>query len=358
MGLTALVVALGLTASAGTPELLILPPAPDGVSEGDAITAWKAVTAQLKKRRTTLGMSLGLQSEVKSALLGPGREKAWDCGTNTRCLTELGGTLAADFMVTGKISEDHVSLILLDVNKGRKVTGTRSSKKLKGQSVTRKAAAAARGLIKAYERTLGGDTKVSKKTKKTKKKKTKSRTDEGALAQADPVDSAGEIPDSAGELPDAPPPPPPPPPPPDVKPQGLNGAIRILPAQLDNVTSVSVDGAPLPSRPDGSMIWMGAAGSHSVAARRGDGATFNKEVLIDPKQVMDVTFEWELPTAPVFTGFEEEDDKPKTPFETWWFWAGVGGVVVAGGVASAVLIGGGKGGPSIPGNSGSISGTY
>ena len=350
MGPTSLLAAVSLTAMTALPELVVLPPAPEGVSEKAAMNAWSVITSQIKAKRKKLKVKFGLQKEAHDALLGPGRKQAWDCGANTRCLTDLGGTLGADLLVTGSITKKRVALIILDVAKGKKLTGVKSSKKLAKANHKRRAKAAGRGIVKAYLRYL----KRAKKKKKAKADKlakadtAKKNTKGGGDAAELPDDTKKDaMADKAQPAPDEP------------TPTGFNGMIRIKADQMVDVVKVTVDGTPLPRRADGSAIWIGSPGTHAVNATRKDGSRASSEVLVDPQKIIDVKLDFSQPPPPVFTGgFPEDEEEEVDPLKKWWFWAGIGAAVLVGGVTSLALIGGDKGGPSIAGDFGSISGTY
>jgi hypothetical protein len=329
MGPITLALALGLAATGATPELVILPPSPEGVDEKVAIEAWNAITDQFDRDKAKLGVSMALQKDAHGAILGPGKTKAWACGTNTNCLCELGATLGADVLVSGSVDAGKVALIMLDVNGKKRISGAKSSSKLARRDAGKKAKAAAKGLVKAF-----------------------TRSKPKLVARARPADPP---PDAAAAVATAEPAEP------EPELEGINGMIRVSADRAKDASTMTIDGVPATKRKDGSYYWIGAPGTHSVSGTRADGARFSKEVLVDPRQVIDLEFEWEKDTTPAFVGnFEdfEEDEGPKSPLQTWWFWTSVGVAVVAGGVTSAALLGGSKGGPSLPGNFGAISGTY
>ena len=379
MGPCALAIAIGLAAAAGLPELVVLPPAPRGVDEQQAIEAWAAAADEFKRAKEALGVSLDLQTEAHDALLGPAKEQAWDCGTDNRCLTELGGTLGADLLITGTISKKTVSLVMLDVALGRKLTGAKSSRKLSKRSATRRAKAAAKGLVKAYTRLRGrsapsgeltqakkaGRARRARQSKAVKRRPPKkAATGDTAEAKVDdapqttettkPEGGSGAAPGTAANEPDPVPPP---------SRMGIDGVIVISADQLREVTSLTVDGGPVTRAADGSVAWVGSPGSHRIVALRADGSRASMEVVVDPRVRVPVTLAFSAP-PPLIPATFEEPPKQESVFEKWWFWAGVGAALVAGGVTGAVLVGGEKGGPSVDGDgfgdslTGSISGTY
>jgi len=388
---------LALSATGGLPELVVLPPLPEGsVDEQSAIEAWSAITSELKRQKGALGVSLELQIEAHDALVGPGKEQAWECKGKRRCLTDLGGTFGADLLVTGSITNKRVILVLFDVARGRKLTGAKSSRRLSKRSPTRRGKAAARGLAKAYERLLAKKAKPanladakeagrrrragqavkkpSKKKKSAKKRSTKKKKKKAAKAKAkakkadeapppepdpadeffvdlDPTDDPKPAADSAKE--------------PVAEPSkfAIDGVITIAADQLIDVTRVTVDGTAVAPKSDGTLEWMGAPGAHQVIATRTDGARASQEIVVEPRSRVPVLLTFSAP-APVFQQSFEDPPEDKTVFEEWWFWVGVGAALVAGGVTGAALVGGGKGGPSLDGDgfgdslNGSISGTY
>jgi len=142
-------------------------------------------------------------------------------------------------------------------------------------------------------------------------------------------------------------------------PQGsLDGMIKLSATKLKDVTSVSVDGMSIPIREDGSAVWMGAPGTHSLLIKRNDGATARLEMIIDPKQMLEPVLDWKKEVViPLNTNFEDyEIQRPS--WEKWWFWASLGGAVLAGGITATILMGGNSGGPDYAGPSGTVTGTY
>lgn len=350
--------------AAGTPEMVVFPPQPEGLDQKRAIEVWSVITAQLKEDRAKLGVSFKVQQEAHDVLLGQGREQAWECGLNARCLSDIGGTLGASVVVAGTISESAVSLVVIEVADKKKVTGAKSSPKLAQQASARQALAAAKGLVAAYLKVkskgaksvlageaeggaeAAGEAALAEKPSKPEKPAKGSKPEKPAKGGKGAATAKVE-----------PPPPEPEAPPPDQAGSSIDGMIRIARTQLENVTSVSVDGAALVARDDGTMIWIGSPGTHTVRARRSDGATYSKDIEVEPRSTTDLVLEFSSASVtPAFAATYEEEEKPIT--KKWWFWTSVGGAVVAGGVLSLIFIGGSKGGPSISGELGSVSGTY
>ncbi|MEM7678287.1 MAG: hypothetical protein AAF449_20030, partial [Myxococcota bacterium] len=134
-----------------------------------------------------------------------------------------------------------------------------------------------------------------------------------------------------------------------------DGMLYIHREQLEGVTSVSLDGEPVPFTGKGFVAWSTTSGLHQLRATHIDGRTLEKTVVIRSGQTTNFDLRF-APKAAVVA--DREAPSPEAVTERWWFWTAVGPAVLAGATTAAVLASGGKGGPTPPSESGSIQGTY
>ena len=320
-----LLAVLLLAPAQGPKELVALPLSEDGVKPPAGLDAWKVVTAELK-RSGRLGMSMALQKKQHDFLIGPAREQARDCGSNMECLAEIGAALKADVLVAGTVDATSVSLVAVDVKAATKLGSSRSSKKLAKASIKRRASSAARMLIEA----IGTGTPP-------------------------PPPPVAVVEDPA-RLP--PPPSDAPPPPVVATAEAPSGELHIGKDQLTGVAEVKVDGETLLFAGDGSMIWKGTPGTHSLVAVHADGNRVSKDVVIDQDKTTEVTLEFAATTASTEPPKAEEEKKDDSFLTAWWFWTSIGAAVAAGATTAALLAAGTKGGPDLEGDTGTIRGRY
>ncbi len=273
-------------------------------SEGQAgLEAWKQLTKALEKDQKKLQISTALQKQQHDFLVGPAREQARDCAGNVQCLAEIGATLGADILITGKVEPDYVELTVV--------------------------------LVK-YQQMLGALRSPPKVAKKALKAKTQAAGDELAKLLKDRDKNL-------------PPPPPPPPPPPVI----VEGTLLIDKAELNGVREVRVDGTPLAFMGDGSMRWDGPPGSHSLVAQRSDGTSLTRDIVVEPGLITNVRLEFPALAPPPPAATESEQVTGQ-----WWFWTSLGAAVAVGAATAVILAGGEKGGPSLPAETGTIRGSY
>ncbi len=338
-----LIVFLAGIAASDSKELVALPLSEEGVKPPAGLDAWKLVINELKRSSTRLGMSMVLQKKRHDFLIGPAREQARDCGENVECLAEIGAALGADVLVAGTLDATSVTLIAIDVKNSKRIGTGRSGKKLAGSGMRRRAVAATRALIDTMAKPTGGPL-ASKAGDENAK---------GAPApppKEDLKDDDGYMVDDGRT------------PAPVEASAPADGGIHLAKDQLANVAEVSVDGEPLLFQGDGSMVWSGAPGSHSLIAVRNDGHRTTQEIAIEPERTTEVTLAFAVdavattrtPAASAETGSSEDGDV----FTRWWFWTSIGAAVVAGATTAALLAGGTKGGPDIEGGTGTIRGRY
>ncbi|MCB9649026.1 MAG: hypothetical protein H6730_20850 [Deltaproteobacteria bacterium] len=348
---------LGATfAAAKRPELVTVPMATLGTGAGEALEAWDIVKEALAQSKEVLSVSVALQKARHDFLVGPAREQVKDCSGSPDCLKEIGAALGADVLVTGFVTPAKVSLVAVEVATGRVVGESESPPELAKADLASRANAASRLLIAS----MGGAPAPSALLEDPEP--------EPLRPGPDPTPVVGE-----GDLKgfdEAPPEPTPadpnadpvisgvaPEPLPDVK-NPMQGRLRIAPDQLRGVSEIQVDGGTAPFSGDGSVEWAGAPGDHTLVAVSADGARLRRNVFLEPGSVTNVVLDFpELggspPPPPPGRGGEGESVITK-----WWFWTSVGAAVAAGATVAAVLVGGTKGGPSFPDETGAITGTY
>lgn len=307
---------LATLVGATPPEMVVLPPQPLAAKPNIAADVFKAVLGEVEKQKDTLGVSAKLQKDAKAAIGGPAKEQAWECANDPACLSQLGTTLGADYLITGVIDKDSVAFLIVDVKNQKKIVGARSSKKMAKAGPKKQAEAAFRGALSGFEQW--------------------SKNPKGPP----PVTEGAEISPTLAEL-------------------------RISAAELENVTEVSLDGVPLPKKDDGSIAWSGPPGSrHVLLAVRRDGVKSSQDVMPEAGAPVDIKLVFIEPAPPPPPPPLVAKAEPLPPPESkpatskWWFWVGIGGAVLVGGATAALLVGGNKGGPTVGSANGSIEGTY
>ena len=137
----------GLIAKTPRLEIMAVPPATKDVAASRALSAWKTVSRELKRAKKRLKMSTKLQRQRHDFLLGPAREQAGDCGEDIGCLVEIGSTLGADILITGRLDRDALTLVAIDVQARERIASVSSSEALASKGPKRKAKNATRRLI-------------------------------------------------------------------------------------------------------------------------------------------------------------------------------------------------------------------
>jgi hypothetical protein len=354
--------AMGLLFASATPQLLVLPPQPKGIPEIQAIEAWETISAEFQKNQKKLGISMSLQNSAQGILLGMGKKNSWKCKAKVSCLVNLGEDLDAQYLVTGRISPEKVMMMIIDVRAKKRLLRIRAGKKLTNKPMAAQARIIARGLVKGLKRKLNKKKKRAKSkriAKKTPKKKAKKKTKKVATAKRKartqkPKPIAKPQPSRETTIANAKVPSP------SISgPKGsLDGMIRLSAAKLKGVTKIKVDGMTIPIREDGSAVWMGAPGIHDLLLSRGDGAVARLELIIDPRQMLEPALVWKKETPIAMTTNFEDYEIKRPNWEQWWFWASLGGAVLAGGLTAGVLMSGNSGGPDVAGPTGTVTGSY
>lgn len=323
-------------------ELIVLPLREDGVKPSKAITAWKSVTREFQRQRKKLNISTSLQKKQHDFLIGPAQEQARDCGKNAECLSEIGVTLGVDILVYGVMSKKNVQLQAYDVARAKPLASGTS--RTRSKSAKRRGSAAAKSLIKNMKSKKGSAPVAAK----TDPQDGGGEPDPSDLVKDD--ETGGGKDKSLGGIPafgatDTP---------------GLSasaGSIRLSASQLSGVMEVEVDGVKQYFMSDGSMVWNGSPGLHTLIARRADGSSVSQDITVEPGQTAE--------PALVFPAVADTADPDQgsggggeSVTSKWWFWTAIGGAVVAGGTTAAVLASGAKGGPFFRDNTGTVRGTY
>ena len=134
--------------------------------------------------------------------------------------------------------------------------------------------------------------------------------------------------------------------------------------QLAGVREISIDGATVQPQADGAIQHRVAPGSHTVALSRNDGSRETRDIFVQSGQTAEAVI-----GPPSIAQNSNNSNatrvdntaQPSTSEDvtgTWWFWTALATAVLAGGATTVVLAGGLKGGPSIPNDTGTVSGTY
>jgi hypothetical protein len=310
-------------APARIPELVAIPPRVEGLDAKAGLEAWKTLTQELESSRKQLGVSIQLQKQQHDFLVGPAREQARDCQDAVECLSEIGTTLGADVLVTGKVTATEVSLFAIDVSTQKRIADANALGKKSQLSQLR--TRAAKALIKKLE---------------AARKAAPAAATASSAAGAAKKDEASE----AGKEAEA------------TNAAGTQlGTLMLAPSQLQGVSSVVVDGASVPFGGDGELRWEGTAGTHTLTAVHADGRRLTQDVVLRPGEITTTTLSF-ASLAPAAEAIGAPIEPPVT--SRWWFWTSVLGAVIAGSATAAVLAGGEKGGPSLASESGTIRGTY
>jgi hypothetical protein len=290
-------VVLLLGQSAPRPELVVLPPKYVGGDAEEIEAIWSLVTQELKK--SSLGMSFVLNDRTQEMLRGGAREQAWDCGLGSACLSELGKTLGAAYVVAGAIGDDSVSLVLIDIARQKKIASARSPDRIAPEGPVRQGKAAVRSLIQSAAKLRPVPVAANK-----------------PKPPSAPGPTVEKTPHTVS---------------PEPKPEAKALEAKIAPA-----APAAAAGPAAPAAP---------AAPRASAERERPPA---EPIVRASPAAADVTHS-PAPVAP-----EHDEDV----LSAWWFWTSVGAAVLLGAVTAAVLVGGGKGGPSVESPTGSISGTY
>ena len=366
--------AMGLILATATPQLLVLPPKPNGIKEIQAIDAWEIVTAEFRKRQKKLGVSMTLQRSAQGILLGMGKKTSWNCKMKVSCLSNLGEDLDAQYLVAGVISPEKITMMIVDVKKKKRFLRIRAGKKLAKKSLKDRVRLISKALTRGFEKklkrksssgkSLSAKSKKGKKRKKAKalaakKKQNKTNINKKRAKKVPSIDktATAQTPKVATT---SPPPKPKAPEPPPQMIGSLDGMIQLSAKQLEGVTSIKVDGMSVMTRGDGTAIWMGAPGMHNLVVKRNDGAVARAELIIDPRQIVKPELAWKNEAVTEFTGDFSNYEVKRPNWEKWWFWASIGGALVAGTVTAGILLDGGLGlgGPDVAGPTGTVAGTY
>ena len=170
--------AMGLILATATPQLLVLPPKPNGIKEIQAIEAWEIITAEFRKRQKKTGVSMTLQRSAQGILLGMGKKTSWNCKMRVSCLSNLGEDLDAQYLVTGAISPEKITMMIVDVKKKKRFLRIRAGKKLAKKPLQERVRLIAKALTKGFEKKLKRKSKAksSASAKAVQKKKKKKRS--------------------------------------------------------------------------------------------------------------------------------------------------------------------------------------
>ncbi|MEE2901676.1 MAG: hypothetical protein VYC39_05070 [Myxococcota bacterium] len=360
--------ALSVLFASATPELLVMPPKPDGIPEIQAIQAWETITQEFNKQKGSLKISTSLQSSAQGILLGMGKKTSWNCGFRVKCLANLGEDLDAQYLVAGKISDENMTMIIVDVRQKKRLLRVRTGKKVSKKTFDEKIKLIAKALARGFKRKTQAPTtrKAIAKKKRRKSKKTSASTAKKAEIVAKPeikkptlqpselaaqTTAEKEVQTNSAPAPEI-----------KITEQlgSLDGLVRFRPGVLTNVTSVTVDGQSIAVREDGSAVWIGPAGLHNLVVKRNDGFVARAEFTLDPRQQFEPKLTWEEDLAAIpMQDFESYREK-KENWQQWWFWASIGGALIAGSVTAGLLLDGDvlSGGPDVAGPTGTVSGTY
>jgi hypothetical protein len=344
-----------LSAQAGEPQLVVLPLEAEGVKEQLGLDAWKAVVSEVAKAKTKLKVQVSFQKELHDMLLGPAREQARDCGSNIECLRDIGRALDCGQLIAGKVTKDEITLLALDVTTGQKLASGKSPANLAKSKVATKARAAAQSLIAVIAKKKGekpgavASVDKEKPTPVPREKPVKEPKE-----QALPKESPREQTRVEEPLVSAPPV--------QTTSVAATGKIRIAKEQLAGVSSVTIDGALVSAGFDGVIEWTGAPGTHAVIVSRNDGSRETRDVFVEADRTAEVSIpppslaqnaDSNVTRTQVSNPNEEDSVTSK-----WWFWTAIATALIAGSATSVVLAGGLKGGPSIPDDTGTVSGIY
>ena len=360
--------ALSVLLTSATPELLVMPPKPDGIKEIQAIQAWETITKEFNKRKASLKISTSLQGNAQGILLGMGKKTSWNCGFRIKCLANLGEDLDAQYIVSGQISEKDMTMIIVDVKKKKRLLRVRTGKKVATKTFDEKIKLIAKALTRGFKRKTQGKAiaKTTAKKKRRVRKKPKKAIAEKPKTKPKPAQKPAlqppKIATAVTKQEEVEPPTPTPAPTIDVTEQlgSLDGLVRFKPGTLTDVTSVTVDGQSITLREDGSAIWIGPAGLHNLVVKRKDGFIAKSEFTLDPRQQFEPKLNWEEDLAAIPMQDFENYKEHKENWQQWWFWASIGSALIAGSVTAGLLLDGGitSSGPDVAGPTGTVSGTY
>jgi|GEM_PF-4296605 len=360
--------ALSVLFASATPELLVMPPKPDGIPEIQAIQAWETITQEFNKQKASLKISTSLQGSAQGILLGMGKKTSWNCEFRVKCLANLGEDLDAQYLISGKISDKNMTMVIIDVRKKKRLLRVRTGKKISKRTFDEKIKLIAKALARGFKRKTQAPTapkSVAKKKRRKSKRKSvsnakKTKVDTGPEIKKPKLLSSKTVAQTTekNELQS------PPSPAPELKITeqlgSLDGLVRFRPGVLTNVTSVTVDGQSIAVREDGSAVWIGPAGLHNLVVKRNDGFIAKAEFTLDPRQQFEPKLDWKEDLAAIpMQDFESYREK-KENWQQWWFWASIGGALIAGSVTAGLLLDGNviSGGPDVAGPTGTVSGTY
>ena len=358
--------AISVLLASATPELLVMPPKPDGIPEIQAIQAWETFAKEFAKKRNSLKISTSLQSSAQGILLGMGKKTSWNCGFRVKCLANLGEDLDAQYIVSGQISQQAMTMIIVDVKKKTRLLRVRTGKKIAKKSFDEKIKLIAKALTRGFKQKTQGKVVAKKKRRKKPKKKALAanntkKTEKPKAKQPKPALQPPKIASKEVEKKEAKAPAPTPPKL-EVSEQlgSLDGLVRFKPGALANVTSITVDGQSIAIREDGSAIWIGPAGLHNLVVKRKDGFIAKSEFTLDPRQQFEPKLTWEEDQAAIPMQDFENYREHKENWQQWWFWASIGSALLAGSVTAGLLLDGKivSSGPDVAGPTGTISGTY
>ncbi|MBK8012432.1 MAG: hypothetical protein IPK13_13865 [Deltaproteobacteria bacterium] len=387
--------ALALLGTGPTKEMVALPLQADGLPASRGFDAWKTVKQEIRRARRKVGVSVKLQTQQHNLLAGPARERARDCGLAVRCLADVGKLVKADILVAGRVEPDGVLLIAIDVTDGRLIKQSRSAAKLSSKGTVQQARSAARRLTYALARSAKrGKEGVGMVAQNQRRRRSPQRGRErrgssappaspAVIADADdvvggakadahaglsrtgPRDSRGASRDASSardgtkpDLGDA-----------TGQQEPEETAMLILSAEsVRNVSTVSIDGAPVPFSGDGGVLWQGLPGEHRLELTLVDGRTVTENLILSPNEerrmALNLSAALTQPSTPAdnasraATATTPARRDEGSVVSTWWFWTVVG-VVAAAGTTSAILLATQQsGGPTLPEPLGSIRGTY
>jgi hypothetical protein len=288
------------------PRLVVLPLEVEGVKAQLGLDAWNIVVDEITKSKSKIHVNMSQQAEIHGLLLGPARERARDCGGNAECLRDIGATLEVNVLVAGKVTKDTVSLTALDVATGQRIALARSPASLASATLERRARAAVNVLVQAMLR---------------------SRAKKAEDAKAAPSEETPAIDAAAAQAT-------------EPSPRAAGAGAETAAAAAPKATSPSGigigtrTGTRTGTGPE-TGTGPGTGGGTGPGTGGGTGAGAGTALV---------------PTA---APPEQEDVTSR-----WWFWAGIGAAVLAGGLTAAFLFGGTKGGPAVPSETGRIMGTY
>ncbi len=330
------------------PRVVILPFGnQENVRLADALMVWKAITTAVEGAQIKLALSMELQDARHDFLIGPAREQAAECGFRSTCLREIGSTLGAEVLIAGAVGAELITIVVLDVETGKRITRIRSSMNLVDAPPAQKAGSAARNLIYALtHQEEDGDAETAPSPGEAEAEQTAVHAEDPTRESVDPTlehelapqPRASPAPEEGSEFDGAWDEDEEPPPSLEETEDEIRfGTLLIKETHARRIRMATLDGESLERQSDGELTWTGLAGSHTLRIERANGTHLTQTILVRPNQVTIVDLALSETEAP---------HRAARTDEKWWFWVAISGAILLGATTAVALGSGTKGGPS------------